>query len=44
MVIVLWNGATQLPDRYKNLYWDDSKLQSYIDNALVPMVRALKGN
>ena len=26
----------------KNLYYDDSKLQSYIDNALVPMVNGLK--
>ena len=25
-----------------NLFWDDSKLTSYLDTALVPMVRQLK--
>lgn len=39
--LVLWNGATELGQQYKELLWDDSKLQSYIDNALRPMVRAL---
>ncbi|CAL8118342.1 unnamed protein product [Orchesella dallaii] len=41
IIPVLWNGALIRNDRYKNLIWDDSKLQSYIDNALVPIVRAL---
>ena len=29
-------------DRYKELFYDDGKLQSYIDNALIPMVQSLK--
>ena len=43
VTIVLWNGATALPsdDNLKNLFLDEDKLQSYIDNALVPMVTAL---
>ncbi len=28
--------------QYKNLFYDDSKLQSYLDNALGPMVEALR--
>ncbi len=34
VIPVLWNGALIRNDRYKNLIWDDNKLQSYIDNAL----------
>lgn len=40
--LVLWNGALMRNNNYKNLYWDQSKLQSYIDNALIPMVKALR--
>lgn len=41
--IVLWNGAVAPYYRYLDLIWDESKLQTYIDNALVPMVSALSG-
>nr|BBB35836.1 endo-1,4-beta-mannanase [Eisenia fetida] len=41
--IVLWNGATTPTSRYRDLIYDDSKLQTYIDQALVPMVSALSG-
>ena len=41
---VLWNGAVikSYNVNYKELYFDDTKLQSYIDNALIPMVNGLK--
>ena len=39
---VLWNGATNPYYRYNDLFFDESKLQSYIDNALTPMASALK--
>ena len=41
--IVLWNGATAPTTNYLNLLLDDAKHQSYIENALVPMVQALSG-
>ena len=34
VIIVLWNGALMRNDRYKNLVWDESKLNSYIGNVL----------
>ena len=40
--IVLWNGAVTPQTNLLNLLWDESKLQTYIDRALVPMVAALK--
>ena len=43
VVIVLWNGAQAPEQNLKNLIWDTSKLESYIDNALIPMVSALSG-
>lgn len=40
--IVLWNGAV-LPNSFLvDMFYDDSKLQSYIDKALVPMVTGLQ--
>ena len=39
---VLWNGALMRQQKTKDLYYDDAKLQSYIDNALIPMVNGLK--
>jgi len=43
VILVLWNGAVMRNNNYKNLIMDDAKLTSYINNALVPAVRALKG-
>lgn len=40
--IVLWNGATQPSGRMLDLLSDVSKLYSYVDNALIPMVNGLK--
>ena len=38
VILCLWNGAWEGPNglqsRYANLYLDDNKLQSYLDNAL----------
>jgi len=42
MNLVLWNGAEMREQNYKDLFFDDAKLQAYIDNALIPMVNALK--
>jgi mannan endo-1,4-beta-mannosidase len=41
VIPVLWNAALMRQETLVNLIWDDSKLQSYIDNALKPMVQAL---
>ena len=38
---VLWNGAVLRNSNTVNLLKDQNKLQSYINNALVPMVKAL---
>lgn len=35
VIPVLWNGASMRNQNVINLVWDDSKLQSYIDNALI---------
>ena len=40
--LVLWNGATHPTQQLLDLFWDESKLQSYIDNALIPVVNAIK--
>jgi len=34
VIIVLFNGALQRSSNVQNLYWDDGKLNSYINNAL----------
>lgn len=34
VIFALWNGAYIENDNFLNLMWDESKLQSYIDNAL----------
>ncbi|EFX76384.1 endo-beta-1,4-mannanase [Daphnia pulex] len=41
VIFVLWNGATLRNQNSINLYWDNSKLQTYLDKALTPMVKAL---
>ncbi|XP_046463075.1 mannan endo-1,4-beta-mannosidase-like [Daphnia pulex] len=41
VIFVLWNGAYLRVQNTINLFWDEGKLQSYIDNALKPMVSAL---
>lgn len=38
----LWNGAEPFSSNLKGIINDELKLQSYIDNALIPMVKALK--
>ncbi|CAG7830494.1 unnamed protein product, partial [Allacma fusca] len=43
VIPVLWNGALMRQQTLVNLIWDDSKLNSYISNALIPMVQALSG-
>jgi hypothetical protein len=35
IIPVLFNGAVSIEGSYKNLMWDESKLNSYINNALV---------
>lgn len=40
--LVLWNGALMRNGNYEALLYDNDKLQSYIDNALVPLVQGLK--
>ena len=42
IVLTLWNGALMRNDRYKNLFSDSAKLDSFIDNALTPLVEGLK--
>nr|B4XC07.1 RecName: Full=Mannan endo-1,4-beta-mannosidase; AltName: Full=Beta-mannanase; AltName: Full=CaMan; AltName: Full=Endo-beta-1,4-D-mannanase; Flags: Precursor [Cryptopygus antarcticus]ABV68808.1 beta-1,4-mannanase precursor [Cryptopygus antarcticus] len=42
LILVLFNGALQNNSNVQNLFWDESKLNSYINNALTPMVNALK--
>jgi mannan endo-1,4-beta-mannosidase len=34
VIFVLWNGAYLRVQNTINLFWDEGKLQSYIDNAL----------
>lgn len=34
VIFVLWNGAVLRNQNTINLFWDEAKLQSYIDNAL----------
>lgn len=34
VIICLWNGALIRNENYRNLIFDNSKLQSYIDHAL----------
>ena len=42
MIPTLWNGAVLGNDKTIDLLLDVEKLQSYLDNALIPMVRELK--
>jgi len=42
VIIVLWNGAATMTTPLKNLFWDNSKLQTYIDKTLTPLVNGLK--
>ena len=41
VTLVLWNGATNMKEGLQGLIFDEDKLQSYIDNALTPMVKQL---
>ena len=40
--LVLFNGAVLRNQKTINLFWDDSKLTSYLDTVLVPLVRELR--
>jgi len=42
MGLVLFNGAVLRNQNTINLFWDDSKLETYLSEALVPMVKSLK--
>ena len=42
VVPVLWNGALEICPLLRGLLEDEAKLQSYIDNVLIPTVDALK--
>ena len=45
IIICLWDGANaSITENLSNLFWDDSKLEMYIDNALIPMATALKNH
>merc|ERR1719458_533804 len=44
MGLVLFNGALMRNQNTINLFWDESKLQRYIDNALTPMVEGLRNH
>lgn len=39
--LVLWTGAGSMKEGLRGLVHDESKLESYIDNALIPMVSKL---
>ena len=41
---VLWNGATSMRNELLNMMYDDGKLDAYINNGLLPMVRGLKSH
>jgi len=43
VIPVLWNGALMRNQRYVDLYYDDAKLNSYIQNVLQPLVAGLAG-
>lgn len=42
VVLTLWNGALMRNENVKNIFLDDDKLQSFFDNALTPLVSALR--
>ncbi len=39
----LWNGAVKIPDSEMGLITDTQKLQTFIDHALIPVVKGLAG-
>lgn len=41
VIFVLWNGALLRNQNSVNLFWDNSKLQTYIDKALTVSVSAI---
>ncbi|KAF2355525.1 Glycoside hydrolase family 5 [Trinorchestia longiramus] len=44
VTLTLWNGAVMSNQAYIDLVYDDSKLQSYLDNCLAALVQALAGH
>lgn len=43
VVLCLWNGALMRNSTTKAMLTDDAKLESFINNALIPMVKGLAG-
>merc|ERR1719469_1437173 len=43
VTLCLWNGALMRNDKYKQLYFSEDKLNSFIAKALIPLVEGLKG-
>ena len=41
VIFVLWNGALLRNQNSINLYWDNSKLQTYLDKALTVIINNL---
>ena len=41
VVLSLWNGALMRNDKMQSMFVDEAKLQSFFDNALTPLVKAL---
>ena len=45
IIVCLWDGANaSITENLANLFWDDTKLNMYINNALIPMATALKNH
>ncbi|XP_066965191.1 mannan endo-1,4-beta-mannosidase-like [Macrobrachium rosenbergii] len=44
VVLTLWNGAYLNNQNTINLIWDDSKLESYVQNCLKSLVEKIKGH
>ena len=44
VIFVLWNGAYRYLEDFNtiNLFWDEAKLQSYIDKALIVSLSFLR--
>ncbi|XP_035709585.1 mannan endo-1,4-beta-mannosidase-like [Folsomia candida] len=42
VILVLWNGAVGVNTRYKDLIMKDINLDAYLQNVLLPMVKAIK--
>ena len=43
VILVLWNLAETPGDELKNMFWDEGKLNTYLDKVLKPMAKNLSG-